>query len=397
MIPPEKNKDQGKVTLKNPSDPFLPSLKIGLLGVLLSLLIFIALLPLRREGAAENQPSHPPPLKGMALGLFSKEKDYNYTKELDQLKTLGVNAILLMIPWYQKDIHSDLIEPRYGVGLENSTIKEDLLEKVIRSAHNRGMQVVLLPYLRFDHREAKEWRGVLEPKNISLWKENYQRFLLHYADLAQRLKVEYLSVGSELGSMEDKTDFWMGLIQKIRGRYPGKLLYSANWDHYKTPQFWSALDAIGITAYFRLTWSTKPRLTSLLSHWKKNKKKILKFQKEYPRKKIIFTEVGYPSLDGACRHPWDYTMNGEADPEEQALCYRAFIETWNGIPQIEGVFWWYWYEDGGPQDKSYSPKGKPAEGLLRQWYSGRPKASFLNLLFKGKSKIKGTSGPDLEK
>ena len=39
-------------------------------------------------------------------------------------------------------------------------------------------------------------------------------------------------------------------------------------------------------------------------------------------------------------------------------------------PQLAGVIWWEWNAgEGGPNDYGYTPKGKPAEQLLRKWFS----------------------------
>jgi hypothetical protein len=322
------------------------------------------------EGFAPKNPvTLPPPLKGMALGTFSQEQNYSYLQDLDELKVLGTNAILLMVPWYQKDIRDNRMAPRWGWNQENITLPDSHLKALIKRAHELNMQVLLMPYLRFDHRETKEWRGVLEPKNLAEWQKNYTQFILNYAGLAESWGVEFFSVGSELGSMEREEAFWRGLIGQVRQKYRGQLLYSANWDHYTIPTFWRDLDAIGISSYHRLTENENPRLSQLKRAWEKTKKQMLAFQKNFPGKKLIITEVGYPSLKGASRDPWNYFATTPTDLQEQAMCYRAFIEVWNGTPELQGVFWWVWFGPGGPEDRSYTPRGKPAAQILKHWYN----------------------------
>lgn len=318
--------------------------------------------------SSEEAP-HPPPFKGMALGLFQKNPDYDYGPDIAELKGLGVNALLLIVNWYQYDIRSDKIEPRPDPRVDNATISDEKLTTIIAQAHAQGMKVLLFPYLRFDIRGPKEWRGVLAPNHFDIWAKSYQAFILHYAALAQRTGVELLSVGSELGSLEDKTAFWTGLIQKVRFSYSGKLLYSANWDHYTHPTFWRDLDYIGITSYHQLADGDRPSDRELVQNWLDTKARILAFKAKYSQK-LILTEVGYPSVDGAAKAPWNYFAQSEADPGEQAQCYKAFIDAWNNTPELEGVFWWVWFGTGGPQDKNYTPRGKPAEQWLRAWYSG---------------------------
>lgn len=319
--------------------------------------------------------SSAPPLRGMALGLFSKEAKYDYHRDLAEMKALGVNAILLVVNWYSPDIRSNLIGPRPDQGAENSTISDDKLIQVIRQARKLGMKVVLFPYLRFDHRGPKDWRGVLAPSDFSVWAKNYEQFILHYADLGNKNGVELLSVGSELGSTEEKTEFWKALIAKVRGRFPGKLLYSSNWDHYSYPTFWRDLDFIAMTSYYPLSKKNDPTFPELLATWRGLKKKILAFRAEYPQK-LIFTEVGYPSLDGGNVNPWNYFAKASVDLNEQQMCYLAFIEAWKNTPELAGVFWWVWFDPGGPQDPGFSPRGKPAEEILRRWYGGPGPTQF---------------------
>jgi len=335
--------------------------KIAQFGFALILLIWAPC-----SGIASILPPSPP-LKGIALGLFHKERDADYKKELLEIRATGANAILLTATWYQYDIHANSIESRPMDGDKEFTIPDWLLIKVIREAHHLNLKVVLFPYLRLDQRKPREWRGVLDPKDFKLWARGYQAFILHYAALAARDGVGFLSVGSELGSMEEKKEFWEDLIRKVRANYRGKLLYSSNWDHYRFPSFWRNLDYISITAYFELTNSKDPKLAELMEKWREVKKRLLDFLAPYPQK-LIFTEVGYPSIDGAGKDPWNYFAEGKVDVEEQALCYQAFMETWGGTPQLEGVFWWVWYGEGGLNDNSYTPKGKPAEEWLKRWF-----------------------------
>ncbi len=337
------------------------------LAFILFFLIVTAGLPLGGVSRAETGL----PLKGFALGLFSKEKGYNYKKDLMELKATGVNSVLLNVSWYSYDIRSNEIEPRPRDGEKEFTVPDAELAQIIREARQLGLSVLIFPYLRFDVRKPKEWRGVLAPKDFSLWAKNYENFILHYARLAQSTGAEFFSVGSELGSLEEKTDFWKGLIRKVRKVYPGKLTYSANWDHFTHPTFWSDLDLLAITAYHKLSSSKNPSPEEMARKWSELKLKTLAMLGKFG-KKFIITEVGYPSLDGAAKAPWNYLAKEPVDLEEQAMCYRAFVQAWKDTSGLLGVYWWVWYGAGGPTDNSYTPRGKPALQVVREWYQGHP-------------------------
>ena len=86
---------------------------------------------------------------------------------------------------------------------------------------------------------------------------------------------------------------------------------------------------------------------------------------------MIFTEVGFPSVGAAG------TGNHEGSPtdlERQALLYRITFETYWSRPWFHGFYWWKWFSDpgnAGPGGDVWTPRGKPAEGVVADWY-GKP-------------------------
>lgn len=313
----------------------------------------------------------PPPAhayqKGMVLGLYNRAPRSSYEQDLKEIRKLGADHVSLVVSWFQKDIRANEIYPRWQPVGDYETTADEKIEEVVQQAHRAGLKVFLFPILRIEERKDKEWRGVLAPQNQKQWLESYRRFTLHYARMAAKNGVELFSVGSELCSMEKETDYWKKLISEIREFYRGELLYSANWDHYKTIPFWDDLDYLGLNGYYELTSIDTPTIEELLRKWWDIGNDLANWQEQH-RKKIIFTEIGYPSIDGACRKPWDYTRNTPIDLDEQALCYEAFFLSWAKSQKLGGVYFWNWYGQGGENDRSYTPRGKPAEKVLTRWY-----------------------------
>ena len=89
---------------------------------------------------------------------------------------------------------------------------------------------------------------------------------------------------------------------------------------------------------------------------------------------FIFTEVGYPSRDGAAVEPWDYTKSTPVDLEEQRRAFSAFTRAWTGSRQLAGVFFWDWYGEGGAKCRRYTPRGKPAARVIQRWFRRKAKA-----------------------
>jgi hypothetical protein len=146
-------------------------------------------------------------------------------------------------------------------------------------------------------------------------------------------------------------------------------MYSANWDHYEQVSFWDAVDVVGLTAYWELTKDLDAQEAALREGWSAWKRPLERWASALGRR-VVFTEIGYPSLDGGAVWPWDETRKAPVDLEEQARAYRAFVDVWSGAPVLAGVFFWNWVGVGGAADTGYTPRHKPAQAVVEAWYGG---------------------------
>ena len=322
-------------------------------------------------------PLHALEHKGMALGLFSKDENYSYLDDLKAMREMGITHILLLVSWYQHDIKANELRPlEYDGKNDIYTISDKKLREVISQAHSVGMQATIFPIIRLEERNGNDWRGLIQPTDFDAWWASYKKFILYYAKIAQEEHVDAFSVGSELLSREKDTYQWKDLISDVRKVFKGKLLYSANWDHYNFPEFWPELDYIGVTAYYEISKTRKPTLAQLTHSWKKIQKQLLKWKnKNYPDKPFLFTEIGYPSVDGGSMYPWNYFLEGRVDVREQALAYQAFVNTWKKSKDLAGVYVWVWWGQGGRKDNTYTPRNKPAGKILEKWYKSESKSA----------------------
>lgn len=104
------------------------------------------------------------------------------------------------------------------------------LSQSIRRAKAAGFTVFLKPVVDVVDEDGKyAWRGNI--KGSDEWfKAVYIPFMTGMAKLAQKEKVDVLSVGSELRDSEHRVDQWKNVINIVRGVYKGKLTYIANHD-----------------------------------------------------------------------------------------------------------------------------------------------------------------------
>jgi hypothetical protein len=300
-----------------------------------------------------------PPMRGVAVGMWAgSEPD----RAVEEIAGLGASHVALAVFWRQRDVRASEIAP----AAEIST-SDERLRAAIRRARAIGLEVFLLPIVDVEVRRPGEWRGTLAPADLPAWWRAYHRFILHYAALAAEEEVALFAVGSELAATEAWRDRWYGLISAVRRRYPGKLVYSANWDHFEKVSFWERLDYVGVTGYNELTRDDDASEDELLMAWRQVRARLVGFAARAGRP-LVLTEVGYTSQNGAARRPWDYTVRARVDVEEQRRCYAAFVRAWRGDPALAGVFFWEWGGRGGLRDAGYTPRGKPAEIVLRSWF-----------------------------
>jgi glycosyl hydrolase family 113 len=314
------------------------------------------------EARAGRGEAADPFFRGMAFGLFSRGDSAYIREQLDEMRGLGVDSVSLVVPKATPDIRSlTFVDDRWA------TPGDGALRIAARLAHERGMRVLLFPLVHVQTLDAGEWRGTLQPSDWGEWFRAYGEFLVHYARLAEAESIEVLSVGSELCSSEAREDDWRRLIARVREVYHGRVVYSANWDHYRDVRFWDALDYLGVNAYFRLSGAAEPTVAELTAGWTGHRDALISWARR-ERRPLLITEVGYPSRSGAADDPWDYTADRPADLELQRRCYRAFVDAWSGVRELRGAFFYLWWGEGGAGDKDYTPRGKPAAAELARWF-----------------------------
>lgn len=241
----------------------------------------------------------------------------------------------------------------------------------IQQSHDANFKVMLKPHLWINHGTYTGHLDFETDKEWINWENDYEKYLLHFAEIAQNQNVELLCIGTELGnSIAKRPQYWAKLINNIKKIYSGKLTYAANWDDFDEVPFWNELDYIGIDAYFPLSKNQTPTVEEMKLGWEKHLLKIEETQKKIG-KDILFTEYGYRNSNYCADEPWTETDATENNLG-QANAFEALFQTFSEKSWYKGGFAWKWYADDYHKKRKtidYTPQDKPALKVIEKWYN----------------------------
>ena len=333
-----------------------------------------------RDQEVLSSDSMAPSTDGPRFGIRSVTLDARQPPERDllvRLEELGITHITLCSFGWQESADTPRIRVDTSAGWYSESHRG--IRTLARQADSLGMGVILKPHIwvgGYDDEEMNRSEiGFSTESAWGRWERNYRRFLMVYARLAKDIDAELLVLGTELSrAARTRPDYWRALADTVRTVYDGKLTYAANWHaEYQEIAFWNALDYVGVQAYFPLSDRSDPSLETLKERWKAHRQALAKMHHQSGRP-VLFTEVGYRSARSAAEKPWLWPEResnaAPADSALQARCYRAFLSTMHDASWFAGAVIWKWHpahEDNRPT--AFTPQGKPAEAVLRRWFT----------------------------
>ena len=256
------------------------------------------------------------------------------------------------------------------------TRRDSLMMKRIDTLHAQGMYVHLKPHV---------WLGDGWRSNIRLadedwdhWFAVYEKEMLYYARIAEATGTALFCIGTELRTViANRPEAWKPFIAKIKKVYSGKLTYAANWDDpIENIPFWEEMDYIGIQAYFPLTEHELPEIEEIKKGWEKHIPILEKASERYG-KPVLFTEVGYRSDASATIKPWEWgsrlgALYNKKSDKTQQYAYEAMFQTLWDKEWFAGGYIWQWHANTTAaslqDDVDFTPRFKPAENTIAQWY-----------------------------
>lgn len=293
----------------------------------------------------------------------SKIDIYGAKAQIDEMIVrCAVNTVTIAVVARQEHSYSTVIDWN-----GNHILRDDQIEELITYTKSRGQKVILKPML---NTMDGYWRAYIrffdedvpcEPK-WSDWFQSYTEYMLHFAELAEKNKVDMLIIGCELVGTDHKAVEWRKLVSEVRKVYSGLITY--NCDKYQEHNviWWDVLDVISSSGYYPI------------GDWKNQLQRIEGVVRKF-NKPFFFSEAGCPSTAGAAQVPndWQVIGKGSVDLEEQANYFTTMFENCSKVKWHYGYSIWDWpmsrmfpkiYDNKG----GYDVIDKPAQEVVLKFF-----------------------------
>lgn len=291
---------------------------------------------------------------------------------LKKLRSLGTEWISLSPFGYLRNPHKpDYFRYSFGPGSEN----DESLITAAQYAKQLGLGVMLKPHVLLSGPHWG-WPGDIKMGTETDWQEffrHYYHWIRHYALLAEIYGMDLFCIGVELlETTRGHQEEWREMITKVKQIYHGPIVYAANWwQEFEQITFWDELDYIGLNLYYPLSKKDTVTVRDLIDGMNTGLPIIEKVALKY-NKRVLLTEVGFTSTPKPWKRPHEHRQGEPVYFDDQVLCYEAIFNSFWDQEWFQGFYWWKWptyLENGGKYHSGFTPNGKPAEKVVKEWYS----------------------------
>ncbi len=254
----------------------------------------------------------------------------------------------------------------------------------LAAAREHGLATALVPGLLSGPAGALAGDTVrTNPEQAEAFFDDYERFVTHYALLAELVEADLLVLGSSIpeatrvegpkpemnGIYAANHEGWRRIVRRARQLYSGALTFSAGSPAQLAEiDFWDALDfrAVQLSPSLSARERGTDRLDEQLSGWLA---KTLADLEPATGPPLLVTRIGFRSTQRAATGP--LTGGGPADPLVQARLYHGLFVALERARASgttpRGLFLFSWPIDPaatGSTDRGFGTRGKPASQWL---------------------------------
>jgi hypothetical protein len=263
---------------------------------------------------------------------------------------LGANSVGINFFFFTNGV-----DPTTVYGLPSRTPSPAQIGQIVTAARAHGLRVLIRPLLNEDNiiDAQGDWRGSIEPPNVSAWFASYFAFLRPYFIAAQQSGATSFDVGTELDSLAPYEGEWTTLEAEAAQVFSGQLEYAVNYGRWQEDPPYEPVPDAGVDAYPELglgDGATVAQLTSAWVQWLQN-------QPESVLQKTVLQEVGIAAVSGAYAEPAKSAPAGT--PLDVPIQVNWFEAACNAAKQT-GMAGIYFYDVNGtdqPTEAAGYPPG----------------------------------------
>ena len=328
-------------------------------------------------------------VKGILLESSLNSKGLsNFENSLVNIGVSGANWLFLSPSWsFQANVNQTI-----GLNPGKNLVANDLVE-IKDKTGEAGMGLAIYPQIKTNVPLNNYWTSSdLSFNWWQRWFDQYERFILNYADFCESHGIRTLIIGGSKVSAAfpggilpngnpsnvpyNIPDRWSLLLEKIRSRFSGQigfaLPYSPDASGY--PPFISSVDFLLLEFDTSLSTSTNPTVEDLTENFNSLlDNNINKLYAAY--QKPVILGINYFSVDGtasACNGTNSNCSVPDANPidvSEQADVYQAILKSSIAKTWLLGIVSMDYNPSVSVKDASASINGKPAFKVLTYYFN----------------------------
>lgn len=312
------------------------------------------------------------------ISTQDKSNALSYTEKasLDTLVAQGYSGININIGYLQDNKFSGIISTEPEINLE-------YVKALIDYAESKNLKVYLRALI--NNRDGS-FRKEIAPENPDEWFSQYSQILRKISNIPVKKKYD-IYLGSELDELLlSHPKKFEELIKKLRtDGFNGKIIQSIIFNYDADTSKINVLnnlpiDIIGIDFYV----SMMHKETSEKKRYYEPKYYITKIF-DTSKKPVMFTELGYRSIEKGNINPWNYRNNDlSTDYSVQKRCFENFFKALlcKDFKNEKNLGIYFWITDNKSYDEDilltkdsrqsgYSFFNKPAEDVVRKFNKER--------------------------
>ena len=340
---------------------------------------------------------------GTNFGFMNKRGYYATENAKEQpalMNKMGINWTTLNVNLCQEKVFSR----KLFMDFEYTSTDTEIVE-MTKLLHDNGVRVILKPCLtpldgaamhKVQFPNETDCRHI-EGVRTDYWREwfnSYIEGMRYYAQLAERAGIDALMIGAECVPTEGQNEYWEEVIEEVRKHYSGPITYEFTFVSRKmfNLEWINKVDFLAYSYYPPAAPPTPnmnhvsnpeainrptPTVEEMKEYLSSRKERIKSIMERFGNKPILFTEYGIRSAHGCSMYPTNYLWDTPYNGEEQANYMEASFQTFMDVPGWMGLLWWKWDETqrrpqyhGDPNgDRGFTIQGKPAEKVMRDWFT----------------------------